>query len=288
MPTPQQILVPFDYSAAAEAALRFAADLAHACQAKLLVHHFVELEVRMLDDYPVIKGDPIAEEGERLRAHVQRLLAAAGRGPAQEVEISWGSPLLRIVETAIERKADLIVLGAHGRTGVLVGSLAERTVRLAPCPVLTVRGPVSPGNETASHVAPHAGDAGTGPARVARVMTPSPVTIGPGDSLAVARDRMLDAGIRHLPVVDGGRLVGIVSDVDLPAHRGRFAHTRVDAAMTPDPVVIGRGATIADAARLMLERRVRALPVVEGTQLVGVLSVVDILEDYVRASREDT
>jgi nucleotide-binding universal stress UspA family protein len=57
-------------------------------------------------------------------------------------ELAAGYPAETIVRVAEERKADLIVMGTHGRTGlqhVLLGSVAEKVVRLAPCPVLTVR-----------------------------------------------------------------------------------------------------------------------------------------------------
>jgi CBS domain-containing protein len=288
VPTLQQILVPFDYSAPAEAALMLAGDLARTYRAKLLVVHFVEIEVHTLGDYPIIKGDPITEETERLRKHVHHVLADAGESPAPEVEVAWGSPFLRIVETAIERKADLIIMGTHGRSGIkhiLLGSVAERTVRLAPCPVLTVRGPVILPDEALVDAWRSAVSSGTRHGEVGGMMSPNPVTIGPDDSLETACDRMAAAKIRHLPVVDAGRLVGILSDIDLPAYRSQFAHTRVHVAMTPDPITVAPDATVDSAARLMLDRRVRALPVVEGEQLIGMLSATDILEDYVRVSR---
>jgi CBS domain-containing protein len=96
---------------------------------------------------------------------------------------------------------------------------------------------------------------------------------------------MAQAEVRHLPVVEGDKLVGILSDRDLPAHAGHLAHTRVSAAMTPDPSTIGPHASAEEAARLMLRRRVRALPVVEGERVVGMISTDDVLEDYVRAAR---
>jgi acetoin utilization protein AcuB len=117
-------------------------------------------------------------------------------------------------------------------------------------------------------------------------MSASLVTIGPDDNLETARHRMAVASIRHLPVVGAGRLVGILSDIDLPAHSGRLADTPVHVAMTPDPITIAADAMIDAAARLMLARRVRALPVVDGERLVGILSATDILEDYIRAYRE--
>lgn len=284
----QQILVPFDYSAPAEAALIFAADLARTYRSRLLIVHFIEIEVHTLGDYPIIKGDPITEETERLRKHVQRVLEDAGESPAHEVEVAWGSPFLRIVETAIEHKADLIIMGTHGRSGIkhiLLGSVAERTVRLAPCPVLIVRGPVGLPDEALVDAGPSAVSSGTRHGEVGGMMSQSPVTIDPNDSLEAARDRMATAKIRHLPVVEAGRLVGILSDIDLPAYRSQFAHTRVHVAMTPDPITIAPDATVDSAARLMLERRVRALPVVKDEQLIGILSATDILEDYVRVSR---
>ena len=116
-------------------------------------------------------------------------------------------------------------------------------------------------------------------------MSASPTTIGPDESLERARERMTAAKIRHLPVVEAHRLVGILSDLDLAGYRGRLGETRADVAMTPDPVTIGAEDSIESAARRMLHRRVHALPVVDGEQLIGMLSVTDILEDYVRASR---
>jgi CBS domain-containing protein len=96
---------------------------------------------------------------------------------------------------------------------------------------------------------------------------------------------MAEVRVRHLPVVDGQRVVGMLSEGDLGPHVGQLAHTRVHAAMTSQPISVAPDATIAEAARLMLAGHVRALPVIDQTRLVGVLSSTDILEDYVRAAR---
>lgn len=117
------------------------------------------------------------------------------------------------------------------------------------------------------------------------MMTRHPVTVTPDDVLRVARDRMVEAAVRHLPVVEGERLVGIVSDRDLPAHIGYLEHTRVSAAMTQDPVTVASNVRVEAAAHVMIERHVRALPVVDGERLIGIISVSDILEDYIRAAR---
>jgi acetoin utilization protein AcuB len=103
--------------------------------------------------------------------------------------------------------------------------------------------------------------------------------------LSDAHGRMVHARVRHLPVVEHARLVGILSDRDLPAHTGQLDRTRVHVAMTPNPTTVTAEVSADTAARLMLEHRVRALPVVEGESVIGVLSASDILEDYVRAAR---
>ena len=289
MPTLKQILVPVDYSPSAEVALRLAADLARVYDARLLVRHFVEIEIHMLGDYSVIKGEPLVQETERLQSHVRHVLAQGDAGPPVcDIEATWGFPVLRIVETALEHTVDLIVIGTRTPSGTerfRLGSVAEQTVRLAPCPVLTVPGPREVADDTRASHPPRSVDDGSADGRVASVMSARPVTITPDESLETARHRMIAAKIRHLPVITSDRLVGILSDVDFPAYLGRFGDTRVDVAMTPEPVTIAPDASIEAAARLMLARRVRALPVVEGSRLVGMLSVTDILEDYVRVSR---
>ena len=61
-----------------------------------------------------------------------------------ELRVLFGRPFQRIIETAVKEEAGLIVMGTHGRTGlahIALGSIAERVVRLAPCPVLTVKAP---------------------------------------------------------------------------------------------------------------------------------------------------
>jgi len=122
--------------------------------------------------------------------------------------------------------------------------------------------------------------------RVKDIMTPDPVTIEPEAPLAAAIARMRERQCRHLPVVDAdGRLVGIVTDRDL--RQASFARLRalreaeqdlqVQSVMTWALVTIHPTATIAHAARVMFERRVGSLPVVEDGRLVGILTERDLL-----------
>lgn len=122
-------------------------------------------------------------------------------------------------------------------------------------------------------------------------MSPDPITVGPDTTVAEARLTMEEYGIRHLPVVDDGQLVGILSDRDVVIHaRALRAALRsngvedllddtrsVESIMTSGPQCVGPDDPMAAAARLMLSRRINALPVVSDHRLVGVITTVDCL-----------
>lgn len=111
---------------------------------------------------------------------------------------------------------------------------------------------------------------------VADVMTLDPVTVAPDDSLRLARDRMAEGGFRRLPVVQSGRLVGIVSDRDLRrvtnspfVLRERWYddlildQVKVWGAMTANPIIVESDAPLVVAAQLMRDHKIGGLPVVE-------------------------
>jgi nucleotide-binding universal stress UspA family protein len=82
-----------------------------------------------------------AESAHSMQAYLERVTAAGLEG---EIAVVYGVPFHEIIATAKTQQVDLIVMGTHGRTGlqhVLLGSVAEKVVRLAPCPVLVVRQP---------------------------------------------------------------------------------------------------------------------------------------------------
>jgi acetoin utilization protein AcuB len=114
--------------------------------------------------------------------------------------------------------------------------------------------------------------------RVAEKMTTNPTTVGARDSLAAARALMQAERFKHLPVVEGGRLVGVISDRDLRVHTGNFETTRVDAAMTSNPVTIVPQAMVEEAARLMLAKNIGCLVVTAHEAPVGIVTTTDMLK----------
>lgn len=142
------ILVPCDFSESATHALAWAVALAERWGAKVvLVHvvpffHHVSMIERVLIDIPVLDAARVQDAQQRL----QELVAAQQGTPTVTIEprVLRGDPFLVICETAEREPADLIVMGSHGRSGlahVLLGSVAERAVRHASCPVLVTRRP---------------------------------------------------------------------------------------------------------------------------------------------------
>jgi acetoin utilization protein AcuB len=117
---------------------------------------------------------------------------------------------------------------------------------------------------------------------VGDVMTSRLVTIGPETPCQEARRLMDDHRIRHLPVVAGGRLVGVVSDRDVRSAASGSPGTVAGRIMTPDPVTVTSGTRIEHAARLMLDARFGSLPVVVDASLVGIVTSTDLLRAFVR------
>ena len=281
----KHILVPVDYSPSSTAALSLAGKIATAFDGRLIALNLVPIEIQTFGGLPIAETYTVRldEERERLHAHVIDVLGSDG--PPFEIQVSWGSPFLRIVDHAIEGHADLIVMGTHGRRGIrhaLLGSVAEKTVRMAPCPVLTVREDAVIPHALAAAERP-AGRSATARGSVGALMTPNPIAVSSTDTLDLAQARMIEAGARHLPVVDGTKLVGIITDRDMQPYVGHLAHARVNVAMRPDPTIVSPDVAATTAARRMLEDRVRALPVVDGERVVGMLSVTDVLEEFLAA-----
>ena len=122
------------------------------------------------------------------------------------------------------------------------------------------------------------------------VMTRNPAIISSTDSIRVAVNRMQERKCRRLPVIDNGKLVGIVSDRDLRRAtnsplvlRERWYddfmldHIPVRACMTENPITVTPQTPIVEAAKLMRDRKFGGLPVLDGDKLVGIVTETDLL-----------
>src|SRR5262245_54380153 len=159
------ILVPVDFSAYSADALRYAAGIAERFASSIIVLHVIPRETTTHAVYqrlghgalpllgsasptsaaevpPEVAEEVVGDLRERVYTALQEFLSAPIAHYPVELRVLAGHPFERILETAVREKVALIVLGTHGRTGLthaIMGSVAERVVRLAPCPVLTVK-----------------------------------------------------------------------------------------------------------------------------------------------------
>jgi nucleotide-binding universal stress UspA family protein len=143
----QKILVPTDFSACSKEATLAAIDLARRYEAELcLVNVYEPIEYALPTGYPLFLPGQleglVAEHGKQLeRAKREAIAAGAQRVTSEQLTGVTASELIHFAEKG---KFDLIVMGTHGRTGIshaLLGSVTEKIVRRAPCPVLTIRSP---------------------------------------------------------------------------------------------------------------------------------------------------
>jgi universal stress protein A len=139
-----KILLPTDFSDHADEALRYALALAQTHAASLcLVHAYDILPYTLPEGMPMVDDVQMGQLREALEKQLQTAAERARAGGATQVttQLVTGSASTEIVRVAAELQADLIVMGTHGRTGLthlLIGSVTEKVVRKAPCPVLTV------------------------------------------------------------------------------------------------------------------------------------------------------
>ncbi|MDB6067980.1 MAG: putative universal stress protein [Pedosphaera sp.] len=140
----KEILVPIDFSEPSLKALRYALPMAEKYGARITLIHVIEPafnSAEMMEPSEMIdmKSAQVKAGWQKLQALCDQVDAASvTMGSAVEV----GKPFEAIVAAAKTRKADLIIIATHGYTGLkhfFIGSTAERVVRHAPCPVLTVR-----------------------------------------------------------------------------------------------------------------------------------------------------
>jgi len=128
------------------------------------------------------------------------------------------------------------------------------------------------------------------------LMTPAPISVSPSIPVDEARALMQQQRIRHLPVLENGQLVGIVSDRDirlvlpspatsLSVYEIGYLLTRltVGEIMTYFPVTIGADRLVAEAVKRMLAYKIGALPVVEKGKVIGILTRTNLLQAFLQA-----
>ena len=143
----RRILHSTDFSRASGAAFAKAVDLAKTSKAELLVVHVLASTVPMVGDgyvAPEVYEDLVASARAYGKKNLDALVAKAKKAGVRATSVLLeGVAHEQIVRTARRLRADLVVVGTHGRTGlakVFLGSVAGRVVAIASCPVMTVRG----------------------------------------------------------------------------------------------------------------------------------------------------
>jgi acetoin utilization protein AcuB len=116
--------------------------------------------------------------------------------------------------------------------------------------------------------------------QIVNLMTPDPVTIDQHDKLSKAKAMMQAGNFRRVPVVDDGRLVGILTERDLQKYSGFLESTRVTAAMRTSLITVTPYDTVEFAARLMLKHKIGGLPIVADGTLVGIVTTTDLLKAF--------
>ena len=143
----KRILVPIDFSRASLDALGYASDLALALDAKIVLLHVIEPTYRAASlDVDNVSANVSTLIEDQRRAAEERLAQIAAEmattGPRLRTVTEIGNPAQLIVDSAGSEHADLIIMATRGRTGLahmLMGSVTEKVVRTAECPVLTAR-----------------------------------------------------------------------------------------------------------------------------------------------------
>ncbi len=148
-PEIKKILVPIDFSDYSKSALRYSAQFAKLFQSELILVYVVE-PILYPPDFSMgqisLPAVNVLEFDKQAKDELEKLVKAEFNEDLQvRYVVKSGKPFVQIIETAREEDVDLIIISTHGHSGVehiLFGSTAEKVVRKAPCPVLTLREPI--------------------------------------------------------------------------------------------------------------------------------------------------
>lgn len=115
---------------------------------------------------------------------------------------------------------------------------------------------------------------------VGQRMTKEPITAEPDDLLSRAAHKMQAGGFHRLPIVEAGKLVGIVTDRDLREHLGHLAEIKINGVMTEKPFTVTPPTMIEEVAQILLERQIGGLPVLADGQLIGIITTSDVMRAF--------
>jgi nucleotide-binding universal stress UspA family protein len=140
----KKVLVPIDFSPHSEVALKYGCEFSLKFGAELHLLHVIEDLISEYQGLASIPGDYRARIRDEAERRLEAVLSDWKEGKGVVRKTHAGTPFLEILRYAEDQSIDLIVMGTHGRGAlahVLMGSVAEKVVRHARCPVLTVRHP---------------------------------------------------------------------------------------------------------------------------------------------------
>jgi len=135
--------------------------------------------------------------------------------------------------------------------------------------------------------------------KVTDVMTKNPLVMTPAETIGQADELMVENKIRQLPVVDGGSLLGIITDRDIrsflaesslldPEERAKALKTKVSEIMTTEPLTLAPDDDLRDAVELLIDEKIGGIPVVDETEgLVGIVTYVDVLRCFLNRLDEE-
>jgi nucleotide-binding universal stress UspA family protein len=264
MPPFKKILCAVDLDDNIAIALDVAEPIARQDDAQVVVLHVVPVVLRA-EAIP-LSAELYKSQVDAARWKLAELARTHLRGLKCEVVVELGDPAAIIIAMADQLAADLLVLTTHGRRGLsrlILGSVAETVMRRVSCPVMTAR------DSHADRLA------------VGHWMTAHPVTVSPDDNLSTVSERMHEGRFRTMPVISAGKLVGVITDRDVRANHSETNPIKVGKVMTREVLTVTPATSILDAARLLIERKIGALPVLKNGDLVGIISTADLLHAFV-------
>jgi acetoin utilization protein AcuB len=115
---------------------------------------------------------------------------------------------------------------------------------------------------------------------VGRWMTKNPVTVESIQRLSAAQQKMDKGNFHRLPVVDDGKLVGMISDRDLRQHTGTLDNVKVNGVMSKPVVTVTPTTMLEQAANLLVRHKIGGLPVVDQNRVVGILTATDLMRAF--------